>query len=69
VSLLKGMVAEILGPMPIAKIDTAAVLKVLEPMWTKTPETASRVRGRIQAVLDAGCPARHREGQPGAVEG
>jgi hypothetical protein len=36
-------VTEILGPMPIAKIDTATVLKVLEPMWTKTPETASRV--------------------------
>jgi hypothetical protein len=53
-TLLKGPVAAILGPMPIAKIDTAAVLKVLEPMWTKTPETASRVRGRIQAVLDAG---------------
>jgi hypothetical protein len=53
-TLLKGTVAEILGPMPIAKIDTAAVLKVLEPMWTKTPEAASRVRGRIQTVLDAG---------------
>jgi hypothetical protein len=43
VTLLKGPVTEILGPMPIAKIDTATVLKVLEPMWTKTPETALRV--------------------------
>ena len=43
VTLLKGPVTEILDPMPIAKIDTAMVLKVLEPMWTKTPETALRV--------------------------
>jgi integrase len=53
-TLLEGPVAKILGPMPIANIDTAAVLNVLEPMWTKTPATASRVRGRIQAVLDSG---------------
>jgi hypothetical protein len=36
VTLLKGPVTEILGPMPIDEIDTATVLKVLEPMWTKT---------------------------------
>jgi integrase len=34
-------------------IDTEAVLRVLKPIWTRAPETASRLRGRIEAVLDA----------------
>src|SRR5580704_5880732 len=38
---------------PIDKIDTAAVLAVLTPLWQTRPETASRLRGRIEAVLDA----------------
>ena len=33
-------------------IDTAAVLSVLQPLWQSIPETASRLRGRIEAVLD-----------------
>jgi integrase len=39
--------------LPVDQIDTQAVLKVLEPIWDKTPETASRLRGRIEAVLAA----------------
>jgi hypothetical protein len=39
--------------MPVTDIDTEAVLSVLKPLWTRTPETASRLRGRIEAVLDA----------------
>jgi len=41
-----------IGDTPIAKVDTDAVLRVLRPIWSKTPETASRLRGRIEAVLD-----------------
>ncbi len=41
-----------LGTMPVAKIETADVLAVLAPIWTAKTETASRVRGRIEAVLD-----------------
>ena len=33
-------------------IDTGLVLRVLEPIWTAKPETASRLRGRMEAVLD-----------------
>jgi hypothetical protein len=33
-------------------VDTELVLKVLEPIWSRKPETASRVRGRMEAVLD-----------------
>jgi hypothetical protein len=32
-------------------VDTEAVLRVLTPLWTRAPETASRLRGRIEAVL------------------
>jgi integrase len=39
--------------MPVDAIDTEAVLSVLKPLWTRAPETASRLRGRIEAVLDA----------------
>lgn len=42
----------IIGELPIGEVDTSLVLKVLEPIWTAKPETASRVRGRIEAVLD-----------------
>jgi integrase len=38
---------------PVDEIDTEAVLGVLKPLWTRAPETASRLRGRIEAVLDA----------------
>lgn len=38
---------------PVSAIDTEAVLKVLQPIWSKLPETASRLRGRIENVLDA----------------
>ncbi|KIZ47838.1 MULTISPECIES: site-specific integrase [Rhodopseudomonas] len=37
----------------IQDIDTAAVLGVLEPIWTRIPETASRVRARLEKVLSA----------------
>ena len=42
----------VLGALSIQAIDTGLVLKVLEPIWSAKPETASRVRGRIEAVLD-----------------
>ncbi|MDX3908209.1 MAG: integrase arm-type DNA-binding domain-containing protein [Sphingobium sp.] len=42
-----------LRAVPIDQIDAAAVLKVLQPIWLALPETASRVRGRIERVLDA----------------
>ena len=42
----------IIGDLPVAAIDTQFVLRVLEPIWTQKTETASRLRGRIEAVLD-----------------
>jgi integrase len=43
----------VIGDAPVADVDTAAVLRVLRPIWERVPETASRVRQRIEAVLDA----------------
>jgi integrase len=51
-----------LGSLPVAAIDTPLVLKVLRPIWERTPETASRIRGRIEAVLDWSGAGGHREG-------
>lgn len=42
----------LLGSLPVGAIDTPLVLRVLKPIWGTIPETASRVRGRIERVLD-----------------
>lgn len=52
----------IIGKLPVADIDKGLVLKVLEPIWTVKAETASRLRGRIEAVLDWATAREHRSG-------
>ncbi len=42
----------VLGKVAVSSVDLALVTKVLEPIWKQKPETASRLRGRIGAVLD-----------------
>ena len=42
-----------LRPLPVDRITTEDVLSVLKPLWTEKPETATRLRGRIERVLDA----------------
>lgn len=42
-----------LFPLPIKEVTTEAILEVLKPIWLSKAETASRVRGRIERVLDA----------------
>jgi integrase len=48
---------------PVDKVDTAAVLDVLQPLWQSRPETAARLRGRIEAVLDAAKAQGFRQGE------
>jgi integrase len=43
--------------LPIAAIDTTLVLRIIEPIWASKTETANRIRGRIEAVIDA-CKAK-----------
>lgn len=52
----------LLGALPVAGIDTALVMKVIEPLWETKTETASRLRGRIEAVLDWATVRGHRHG-------
>lgn len=54
------------GPLndkPVDEIATEHVLEVLQPIWTQKAETASRVRGRIEKILDAAKAKGHRTGE------
>jgi integrase len=51
-STLRDFVSPIIGSMDVEKIETEDVLRVLTPIWSRIPETASRVRGRIEVLLD-----------------
>jgi integrase len=52
----------ILGNMPVAAIDTPLVLRVIKQLWERVPETASRVRGRIENVLGWATVHHYRSG-------
>jgi integrase len=51
-STLKTYAAPVIGGLPVNRIDVGDVMKVVEPLWSTKTETASRVRGRIESVLD-----------------
>lgn len=61
-STLKTYVFPLFGNVAVGAVDTGLILKALEPIWTKKPETASRVRGRIEAVLDWAAARGYRQG-------
>ncbi|MBX9596675.1 MAG: tyrosine-type recombinase/integrase, partial [Roseomonas sp.] len=53
----------LLGDLPVDQVETDDVLKVVQPIWTTKPETASRLRGRIESVLDAARVRGWRQGE------
>ncbi|GJD47017.1 Prophage integrase IntA [Methylobacterium cerastii] len=53
----------IIGDLPVQAVDTTLVMRVLDPIWTTKPETAARVRGRIEAILDWAKTNTYREGE------
>ena len=62
--------AEPLRAKPVDKIETADVLAVLRPIWQAKPETASRLRGRIERILNAAKAKGYRTGEnPAAWRG
>lgn len=61
-STLRTYAEPVFGKLPVAEVDTDLVLRALEPIWTEKPETASRLRGRIEAVLDWAAARKLREG-------
>jgi integrase len=59
-STLETYVYPIFGDLPVAAVDTALVMKALEPIWLTKTETASRVRGRIEKILGWATTAGYR---------
>ena len=57
-----GSVLPVLGNMPLRSITSADVLRAIKPIWEKTPETASRVRGRIERLFDWAKPIHYFDG-------
>lgn len=60
---LDAYVYPVIGELPVADVATAHVLKILEPIWKGKAETASRIRGRIETVLDSAKARGYREGE------
>lgn len=53
----------VIGALSVKAVDVGLVLKCVEPIWTTKPETASRVRGRIESVLDWATARGYRQGE------
>jgi integrase len=50
-STLQTYASPVFGNLPVRAVDTGLVMRTLEPIWSSKPETASRLRGRIESVL------------------
>jgi integrase len=53
----------VFGDLAVQAVDVALVMKALEPIWTEKPQTASRVRGRIENVIDWATARGYRHGE------
>ncbi len=60
---LETFVYPVFGALPVQSVDVALVLQVLEPIWATKTETASRVRGRIESILDWASARGYRLGE------
>jgi integrase len=56
-----------IGRLAVGAVDTESVLDVLRPIWSSVPETARRVRGRIEMILNAAKAEGLREGENPAL--
>ena len=59
---LKTYVYPVFGDLPVQAIDVTLVMKAIEPIWKTKTETASRVRQRIESVLDWAAVRGYRQG-------
>jgi integrase len=62
-STLETYAYPVLGGLPVQGIETGLIMQVLEPIWATKAETASRVRGRIEAILDWATTRGYRQGE------
>lgn len=61
-STLATYASPVFGVLPVQEVDTAMVVKVLEPIWNTKTETAVRLRGRIEVILDWATVSKFRGG-------
>ncbi|KZD08541.1 tyrosine-type recombinase/integrase [Oceanibaculum pacificum] len=59
---LENYVYPVIGALPVNLVEVGHVMKILDPIWPVKTETASRVRGRIESVLDWADAHRYRKG-------
>jgi integrase len=64
---LEAYALPVLGGMAVADIESGDVLRVLDPIWKDKNETARRVRGRIEAILDWAKARSYRKGENAAA--
>jgi integrase len=62
-STLAAYASPVFGTLPVQAVDVGLVTRALEVIWSTKPETASRVRGRIEAVLDWAKVRGYRNGE------
>jgi integrase len=62
-SSLEEYVFPVFGKLPVTAIDTSLVMRAIEPIWAAKTETASRVRGRVECILDWAKARGHRQGE------
>jgi integrase len=60
---LETYASPIIGSLPVASVDTSLVVKVLSPIWQTKTETATRLRGRIENILDWATTSKYRQGE------
>ncbi len=60
---LKTYAYPVLGEISLQAIDTTLIMTVIEPIWAQKPETANRLRGRIESVLDWATARGYRRGE------
>jgi integrase len=56
-------VSPVFGLIPVQEVDTDHILRAIEPIWTKKTETARRLRGRIEVILDWAKVRGYRTGE------
>jgi integrase len=67
---LKTYASPVLGALPVRAITTPLVMRCIEPLWMTKSETGSRVRGRIEAILDWAKVRGYRDGEnPARLKG
>lgn len=60
---LKTYASPTIGTIDVARIETGHIMKILEPIWHTKAETANRLRGRIETILDWATVRKHRTGE------